>query len=336
MIESNAENFEELVADTKNFEQFENKLRPQSFHEYVGQETIKENLRIAISAAKKRGEGLDHVLLHGAPGLGKTTLAMIIAQELKSSLKITSGPALEKAGDIASLISNLQDNDVLFIDEIHRLKSTIEEVLYSAMEDFGIDMMVGKGPSARSIRIPLPRFTLIGATTKVSLLSSPLRDRFGSVFRLRFYNEGEIESIIMRSAKILDCKIDQKAAALIANSSRQTPRIANRLLKQVRDFAVVHNGGQITNEVVRDSMSRLGIDGLGLDHTDREILKTIIDKFNGGPVGLNTISAAISEEEATIEDIYEPFLIQLGFLERTARGRVVTERGYKHLSILKK
>lgn len=326
MIESNVKN----LADP-GFSHFENKLRPSCFAEYIGQDAIKDNLSIAIKAAKKRGDPLDHVLLHGGPGLGKTTLANIIASEFDVSIKITSGPALEKQGDIASIISNLEENDVLFIDEIHRLKPSVEEILYTAMEDFGIDIIIGKGPSARSMRLDLPNFTLIGATTKVSMLSSPLRDRFGNVFRFQFYTDDDIKSIILRSARILGTKINFEAADLLARSSRKTPRIANRLLKRVRDYAEVKNKPMVDIPILRESLDALGIDPLGLDHADREILSIIIEKFSGGPVGLNTLSAAVSEDQSTIEDIYEPFLIQLGFLERTARGRIATKSAYEHL-----
>jgi Holliday junction DNA helicase RuvB len=334
MIESNAEEIDRIVT-AKNIDpnQFENKLRPHNLEVFVGQSNIKDNLGIAIKAAKKRKEPLDHVLLHGSPGLGKTTLAVIIANETGVNIRITSGPALEKQGDVASIISNLQENDILFIDEIHRLKPVVEEVLYTAMEDFGIDIVIGKGPSARTMRINLPRFTLIGATTKMSMLSSPLRDRFGNVFRLQFYNDSEIKQIILRSAKILNCKIDDKAADLLSKSCRKTPRIANRLLKRCRDFAEVKDKPIIDIAILKESLKNLGIDDLGLDHVDREMLATIIDKFNGGPVGLNTLSAATGEEQETIEDIYEPFLIQIGFLERTSRGRIATQRAYDHLKV---
>lgn len=332
MIESNEEKIERLVTPANTDPaQFENKLRPHNLSNFIGQSSIKDNLSIAIQAAKKRKEPLDHILLHGAPGLGKTTLATIIANETGVNIKITSGPALEKQGDVASIISNLQENDVLFVDEIHRLRSVVEEVLYTAMEDYGIDIVIGKGPSARTMRINLPKFTLIGATTKMSMLSSPLRDRFGNVFRLQFYDDNEIEQIIRRSANILGCKIDDKAALALARSCRKTPRIANRLLKRCRDYAEVKNKAAIDVNILREALRNLGIDELGLDNVDREMLSTIIEKFNGGPVGLNTLSAATGEEQETIEDIYEPFLIQLGFLERTSRGRIATPRAYEHL-----
>lgn len=334
MIESKMSEIKRLVT-AKNTDppQFENKLRPHSLAAFVGQSAIKDNLDIAIKAAKKRKEPMDHVLLHGAPGLGKTTLATIIAVESGVSIRITSGPALEKQGDVASIISNLHENDVLFIDEIHRLKPVVEEVLYTAMEDFGIDIVIGKGPSARTMRINLPRFTLIGATTKVSMLSSPLRDRFGNVFRLQYYTDDEIRQIILRSAKILNCKISDRAADLLAKSCRKTPRIANRLLRRCRDYAEVKNMTMIDENILSEALKNLGIDELGLDHIDREMLATIIEKFSGGPVGLNTLSAATGEEQDTIEDIYEPFLIQLGFLDRTSRGRIATQRAYDHLKI---
>lgn len=310
---------------------FENNLRPGILKEYVGQRIIKNNLSIAIEASKKRNEPMDHVLLHGPPGLGKTTLAYVISNECGVNIKITSGPALEKQGDVASIISNLQENDILFIDEIHRLKPVVEEVLYTAMEDFGIDIIIGKGPSARSMRVELPKFTLIGATTKLSMISSPLRSRFGNVFKLQFYDEAEIKKILLRSANILDCKIDDKVAGMLAACCRQTPRIANRLLKRVRDYADIKNGSVIDGGILEETLKGIGVDESGLDHTDRELLVTIIEKFKGGPVGLNTLAAAISEEQSTIEDIYEPFLIQSGFLERTARGRIATDRAYQHL-----
>lgn len=334
MIESNAENIDRMVTpQCTDPIQFENKLRPDNLASFVGQSNIKDNLSIAIRAAAKRKEPIDHVLLHGAPGLGKTTLAAIIARETGVNIRITSGPALEKQGDIASIISNLQENDILFVDEIHRLKPVVEEVLYTAMEDFGIDIVIGKGPSARTMRINLPKFTLIGATTKMSMISSPLRDRFGNVFRLQFYTDDEIKQIILRSAEILNCKINDEAANILSRSCRKTPRIANRLLKRCRDYAEVHNKTIIDADVLRKSLNNLGIDPLGLDHVDREMLATIIEKFNGGPVGLNTLSAATGEEQETIEDIYEPFLIQIGFLERTSRGRIATQRAHDHLKV---
>jgi Holliday junction DNA helicase RuvB len=296
---------------------------------------VKQNLRISIEAAKKRKEPLEHILLHGPAGLGKTTLASIIAKEMGANIKVTSGPALEKQGDLAAIISNLKDFDILFIDEIHRIKPVIEEILYSAMEDFGIDIVLGKGPSAKIIRLSLPRFTLIGATTKVSMLSSPLRDRFGHNFRLDFYDEDEIKDILKRSSGILECSLEESARALLAKSSRQTPRIANRLLKRVRDYADYHKKSVIDKVVVIEALKALGIDFQGLDHVDRDILKTIIQKFGGGPVGLNTIAASTSEDQDTIEDIYEPYLIKLGFLDRTPRGRIATPHAYEHLGIEK-
>ncbi len=337
MIESNEENLERVVSSTAiNGSQFENKLRPRNFDDYIGQLNIKKNLRIAIDAAKQRRDILDHILLHGPPGLGKTTLAGVIANELGVNMKVTSGPAIEKAGDVASIISNLEENDILFIDEIHRLKPVVEEVLYTAMEDFGIDIIIGKGPSARSMRISLPKFTLIGATTKMSMLSSPLRSRFGNVFKLEFYSNDDIRDIIVRSARLLETNIKPEEALVLANSSRQTPRIANRLLKRVRDYADVKNESKISIELIEKALNEMGVDEIGLDHVDREILSVIINKFEGGPVGLNTLAAAISEEQTTIEDIYEPFLIKTGMLERTHRGRIATNRAYEHLKIEKK
>ena len=306
-------------------------LRPKTLNEYVGQEKIKKNLRIFIEAAKKRNQPIEHVLLHGGPGLGKTTLAHIISQEMGTNIRVTSGPAIEKTGDLAAILTNLQNGDIFFIDEIHRLGKTIEEVLYPAMEDYALDIVVGRGPSARTLRLNLPHFTLVGATTRISLLSSPLRDRFGVLYRLNFYQNPEIKDIIKRSAKILNIKLESTAALEIAKRARKTPRIANRLLKRIRDYAEVKGDGIITQDLAQGTLSSLEIDELGLDETDREILKTIIEKFKGGPVGLNTLAAAISEEMETIEDIYEPFLMQLGFLERTPRGRLVTEAGYRHL-----
>lgn len=313
---------------------FEQNLRPASLSEYIGQTEIKNNLSVFIKAAKNRGESLEHILIHGPPGLGKTTLANIIAAEMGVNIRITSGPALEKQGDLASIISSLKDKDVLFIDEIHRLRPAVEEVLYTAMEDFGIDLIIGKGPSARTMRLNLPKFTLIGATTKISMLSSPLRDRFGSLFHLHFYDEESIKSIIKRSACILSCAIADDACERLAKSARNTPRIANRLLRRVRDFADVEGLDVINVEMVNKAMKALGIDNMGLDNVDRRILETIIFKFEGGPVGLNTIAASISEEESTVEDIYEPYLIKLGLLERTSRGRLVTKSAYNHLNII--
>lgn len=321
------------TTENKENGQIEVTLRPKILTEYIGQEEIKKNLAIFMQAAKKRKEPLEHVLLHGPPGLGKTTLAHIIAHEMGVNIRVTSGPALEKQGDLASIITNLRDYDILFIDEIHRIKPVVEEVLYTAMEDFGIDLIIGKGPSARSMRLKLPKFTLLGATTKLSMLSSPLRDRFGAVFRLDFYTHEDIEKIIARSARILTCDIDKEGARHLARCARQTPRIANRLLKRVRDFAEVGDFRKIDIKVVGEALEGLKIDELGLDKTDRDILRVIIEKFRGGPVGLNTISAATSEEEDTLENIYEPYLLKLGFLERTPRGRITTQRAYEHLGI---
>lgn len=309
----------------------ENTLRPQNLQEYVGQDEVKLNLSYLIEAAKIRKEPLDHVLLHGPPGLGKTTLANIIGNEVGVSVRVTSGPALEKQGDIASIITNLKENDILFIDEIHRLKPAIEEILYSAMEDYAIDLVIGKGPAAKTMRLKLPRFTLIGATTKMSMLSSPLRDRFGAVYKLQFYSESHITEILLRSSILLKVDLNNEAAETLAKSSRQTPRIANRLLKRVRDFAMVKGNAQVTGKIVKECLTTLGIDELGLDEGDRQILSAIIEKFHGGPVGVGGIAAATSEDEDTIEDVYEPYLLQLGMMERTSRGRIVTERGYNHL-----
>lgn len=306
-------------------------LRPQELKDFVGQEPIKKNLDIAIQAATKRSEALEHVLLYGNPGLGKTTLAHIIGREMNANVKVTSGPALEKVGDLAAVLSNLQDKEILFIDEIHRLNKTIEEVLYPAMEDYSLDIVIGSGPSAKTIRMPLSRFTLIGATTKMSLLSGPLRDRFGHTYHLNFYEPEDIETILRRNAKLLNVELGDEATALIATRARRTPRIANRLLKRVRDFAEVKNNGIITNNTALESLGLLAIDACGLDDIDRRLLKTLIDKFNGGPAGLNTLAAAIAEEMDTIETVYEPFLLQVGMLERTPRGRRATPAAYQHL-----
>lgn len=308
-------------------------LRPKSLDEYVGQEQIKSHLKVYIAAAKKRKEPLEHILFYGPPGLGKTTLSHIIANEMGVNIKITSGPVLEKQGDLAAIITNLKEGDILFIDEIHRLRSNIEEVLYSAMEDYAIDIMVGKGPSARSMRLNLPKFTLIAATTKMSMLSAPLRDRFGSITKLDFYTHDEIGSILKRSAKILNCTMEDEALTEISTRARGTPRVANRLLKRLRDFAEVLHEGVINQEVARKTLESLKVDPLGLDENDRVLLKTLIEKFGGGPVGLNTLAAATSEEQDTIEDVYEPYLIQIGFLERTPRGRKATQKAYEHLGI---
>jgi len=317
----------------ENEEALELTLRPRKFRDYIGQNKIKENLLISIEAAQKRNEPLEHVLLFGPPGLGKTTLAHIIANEMGTNLRVTSGPAIEKGGDLAAILTNLQPGDILFIDEIHRLNRSIEEILYPAMEDFFLDIIIGKGPSARTVRLDLPKFTLIGATTKISKLSSPLRDRFGNVYRLDFYNDQDIEDIILRSSQVFNCQFRDESAKEIARRARKTPRVANRLLKRVRDFAEVKNNGVIDLSITNNALGMLEIDELGLDETDRNILLTIIEKFSGGPVGLNTISAATSEEMDAIEDVFEPFLLQLGFINRTPRGRMVTEQAYKHLDI---
>lgn len=311
----------------------ENSLRPKTLDDYIGQEKVKENLRIYIEAAKGRGEALDHVLLYGPPGLGKTTLAGIIANEMGVNIRVTSGPAIEKQGDLAALLTNLQEGDVLFIDEIHRLNRQVEEVLYPAMEDGALDIIIGKGPSARSIRLDLPHFTLIGATTRAGQLSAPLRDRFGVIFRLEMYSNDELATIVKRSAGILEIPVDNEGAREIASRSRGTPRIANRLLKRSRDFAQVKYDGVISREASVDALSKMEIDELGLDNIDRILLKTMIKNYNGGPVGLDTIAAAIGEESVTIEDVYEPYLMQIGFLSRTPRGRCATALAYKHLGI---
>lgn len=314
-------------------EKAEISLRPKTLQDYIGQDKVKENMKVYIEAAKKRGEPLDHVLLYGPPGLGKTTLSNIIANEMNSNIRITSGPAIEKPGDLAALLTNLAPNDVLFIDEIHRLNRSVEEILYPALEDFSLDIIIGKGPSARSIRLDLPKFTLIGATTRAGSLSTPLRDRFGIINRLELYNVEELETIVKRSANIMEINIEPEGAREIASRSRGTPRIANRLLKRVRDYATILGNGNITKEIAKIALDRLEIDELGLDEIDRKMLKTIILKYSGGPVGIETLAATIGEETETIEDVYEPYLLQIGFLSRTPRGRMATKLAYEHLGI---
>lgn len=311
----------------------EGSLRPQYLKDYIGQAKAKQNLKVYIDAAKLRGDPLDHVLFYGPPGLGKTTLAAIIANEMGVNIKTTSGPAIEKPGDMAAILNNLKEGDVLFVDEIHRLNRQVEEVLYPAMEDYAIDIMIGKGASAKSIRIDLPKFTLVGATTRAGLLTAPLRDRFGVIHRLEFYTNEELKTIIMHSAKILEVSIDEMGAMELARRSRGTPRLANRLLKRVRDFAQVRFDGNITHEVAKSALDLMDVDKMGLDHVDRNLLLTMINKFDGGPVGLDTIAAAIGEDAGTIEDVYEPYLIMNGFINRTPRGRVATRSAYEHFGI---
>ena len=329
------EEYERFITSTKNLTdaEIENSLRPTSFDEYIGQTKVKESLSVYIQAAKSRKESLDHVLLYGPPGLGKTTLSHIIANELGSQFKVTSGPAIEHAADLAAILTNLNQNDVLFIDEIHRLNKTVEEILYPAMEDFALDFIVGKGPSARNMRLKIKPFTLIGATTRAGMLTNPLRDRFGVICRLELYSTEELSIIINRSAKILGIKIDQDASIEIAKRSRGTARIANRLLKRVRDYAQVLGQGHVTKEIANKTLQIMEIDDLGLDTIDRKIMMSIINKFGGGPVGLDTLAATISEDATTIEDVYEPYLLQLGFISRTPRGRIALEPAYKHFGL---
>lgn len=320
---------EDVVSEPERI--FETNLRPQTLDEFVGQEALKNNLKILLEAAKGRNEPVEHVLLYGNPGLGKTTLAYIIAKEMNAQVRITSGPALERVGDLAAILSNLQKGDILFIDEIHRLNKTIEEILYPAMEDFALDLVVGKGPTARTLRLNLEPFTIIGATTRLSMLSSPLRDRFGVTFHLNFYENAEIKKIIERNAHRLEVSARPEAIELLSTRARRTPRIANRLLRRLRDFACVKGDGQITEETAEEALKMLGIDKHGLDEVDRHLLTVLIEKFNGGPVGIGTLAAATQEEEETIEEIHEPFLLQLGFLQRTPRGRIATTHAYEHL-----
>lgn len=322
-----------VVKDKTEDEFLDKTLRPKSWEEYIGQEQVKRNVKIIIEAAKKRKEPPEHLLFYGSSGLGKTTLAYLIAKELEVEMKITSGPAIERPGDLAAILSNLKEGEILFIDEIHRLNRTCEELIYPALEDFKLNIVVGKGPMARTLEIKLPRFTLIGATTRIAQLTSPLRNRFGAIFQLKFYNEKEIEKIVERSAKILNVEIEKKAIEIIAKRSRFTPRIANRLLKRIRDFAQVKGDGRVTQKIAQEALESLEIDHLGLEPVDRKILETIIHKFNGGPVGIQALAAALSEEVNNILEVYEPYLLQLGLIKRTPRGRMVTELALKHLNI---
>jgi Holliday junction DNA helicase RuvB len=330
MIEERIVNFSELDKDE---EKLDLTLRPKNLGDYIGQKKVKESLQVFIEAAKQRKEALEHVLIYGPPGLGKTTLANVISNELGVNIRCTSGPAIERTGDLASILTNINENDILFIDEIHRLGRNIEEVLYPAMEDYALDLIIGKGPSAKTLRLDIPKFTLIGATTRIGSISSPMRDRFGMIHHLDFYELDEINKIITRSADILGIKIDIKGAEEISRRSRGTPRIANRLLKRVRDYAQVKKGNHITELVAKEALDMLEVDKMGLDRTDRKMLLAIVNKFKGGPVGLSTLAASISEEKETIEEVYEPYLIQMGFLDRTARGRVATDLAYQHLDL---